>query len=139
VQVTSTGDFASGVEVGDLVWNNTRSAHSYVSEITSDDVIQINPPIASQTDTDAIYINVLPIAPEALNDDIAFMIMHKYMESDGDNEVSMVYVADIFSLARLRNTSDATTKIKGQSQAVTIGTSGGSASLARIPNTVYGS
>jgi hypothetical protein len=51
----------------------------------------------------------------------------------------MQYIADIYSRVRVRNTSDATIKIKGFTTDATIGTGGGTASATRIENTVYGS
>lgn len=139
ILITSTGDFSTGVEVGDFVWNVTQGAGSYISTINGANDASIFPAIAGQTDTDDIRLNVLPITLEVATDDIAFTIMHQFMTGAGDNSVSMVYVADIFSLARLRNTADAAIKIKGASAAVTIGTGGGQSAPPRIPNTVYGS
>jgi hypothetical protein len=67
------------------------------------------------------------------------MIVFEFKESDGSASASMQYIADIYSRVRVRNTSDATVKIKGYTSDVTIGTGGGVASATRIENTVYGS
>lgn len=130
---------ASAVKVGDLVYNSTVGAVAYVTDRVDDNTITISPAITGQTTADVITINAIPGITVNTADDVAFAIMHSYRETAGDESVSMVYVADIFSLARLRNTVDATIKIKGASAAVTIGTGGGQSSPPRIPNTVYGS
>mgnify|MGYP003629672735 CR=1 FL=1 len=138
--VVEAGAFtAANVEVGDLVYNNTVGAVSYVSERVDDNTITIFPAIAGQTTADVITTNAIPGITVNTLDDVAFAILHAFRETAGDESASMVYVADIFSLARLRNTSLAAIKIKGASQAVTIGTGGGQSSPPRIPNTVYGS
>jgi hypothetical protein len=138
--VVEAGAFtASAVKVGDLVYNNTRSAAAYVTERVDDNTVTIFPAITGQTTGDVITTNAIPGITVNTLDDVAFCIMHAFRETAGTESVSMQYVADIFSLARLRNTSSATIKIKGASQAVTIGTGGGQSSPPRIPNTVYGS
>ena len=67
------------------------------------------------------------------------MIVFEFKESDGSASASMQYLANIYSRVRVRNTSDAATKIKGFTADVTIGTGGGTGSATRIENTVYGS
>jgi len=140
--INEVGAFTAAlVQVGDIVVNNTvggLAGIGYITARTDDDNI-VCTTIVGQTTGDAITIGGIPNITVNTADDVAFTIMHKFRETAGDESVSMVYVAPIFSLARLRNTSDAAIKVKGASQLVTIGTSGGSASLPRIPNTVYGS
>lgn len=135
--IQETGAFTNA-KVGDLVYNHTRSAVSYLSAITDNDNATINPPIASQTTGDSIELNACPIAVNTA-DDVYFHIVFEFKEADGTASASMQYVADIYAVVRVRNTSDATIKIKGFTQAVTIGTGGGTSSATRIENTVYGS
>ena len=99
--------------------------------------IQISPAISGQTGGDDIDLNVVPASINSA-DDIYFPIVFQYMEADGSASASMQYVADIYAQVRVRNTSDAATKIKGFTAAVTIGTGGGTSSATRIENTVYG-
>jgi hypothetical protein len=138
--IVDTGVFtAAAVKVGDLVLNTTRSnAVSYISERTDDDTIQINPPITGQTTGDAIEINASPILVNTA-DSVYFWIVFEFKESDGSASAAMQYVADIFARVRVRNTSDATIKIKGFTSDVSITTAGGTSSATRITNTVYGS
>ncbi|MDX2342778.1 MAG: hypothetical protein QNL26_02915, partial [Acidimicrobiia bacterium] len=135
--INEAGAFASA-KVGDLVYNHSRTAVSYISAITDNDNATINPAIAAQTTGDSIELNCCPIAVDTA-DDVAFMIVFEFKESDGSASASMQYLADIYGLVRVRNTSDAAVKIKGFTAAVTIGTGGGSASATRTVNTVYGS
>jgi hypothetical protein len=135
--INDVGAFAN-TKVGDIVYNNDQSAVSYVKTVTSDDSIEIDPPIAGQDPADTGEINSVPIAVNTL-DDVYFMIVFEFKTADGTASASMQYIADIEARVRVRNTSDATTKIKGFTADVTIGTGGGTSSATRIPNTVYGS
>jgi len=136
--INDVGAFVN-TKVGDLVYNNDLSAVSYVTAVTSDDSIEIYPPLSGQDSGDTGEINCVPITLVDTADDVYFMIIFEFKEAPGSAQASMQYVADIFSRVRVRNTSLATTKIKGYTADVTIGTGGGSASATRIENTVYGS
>jgi len=137
--IVDTGVFANA-KVGDIVINNGNGHDgiSYVSEVTDNDTIQIDPPITGQTTGDSIELNAVPISVDTA-DQVYFPIVFEYQETDGSASASMEYVADIFARVRARNTSDAATKIKGYTSDVTIGTGGGTAAVTRIENTVYGS
>jgi len=135
--IQETGAFATA-KVGDIVVNHTRSeAVSYVSQVVDDDNVVIFPAITGQTTGDSIELNCIPITLVNTADAVYFPIVFEFQESDGSASASMQYDADIFSRVRVRNTSDAATKIKGYTADVTIGTGGGTASATRIPNTVY--
>ncbi len=138
--IQETGAFASS-EVGDLVFNNGNGHDgvSYISQIVDDDNVVIFPAIASQTTGDNIDLNGIPIALVDTADDVFFLIVFEFKESDGSASASMQYIGDIFSRVVVRNTSDAAVKIKGFTAAVTIGTTGGISSATRIENTVYNS
>jgi len=135
--IQETGVFATA-KVGDLVYNSTRAAVSYVRTVTDDNNIVIDPPITGQTTGDTIELNACPIAVDTL-DNVYFALVFEFKEADGSASASMQYIADIAARVVVRNRSEATTKIKGFTAAVTIGTGGGSSSTTRIENTVYGS
>ena len=135
--INDVGAFAN-TKVGDLVYNNDLTAVSYVTAVTSDDSIEIYPPLTGQNSGDTGEINCVPVITTA-SDKVYVPIVFLFKESDGSTSAEMQYVADIYSVVRVRNTSDATIKIKGFTAAVTIGTGGGSSSATRITNTVYGS
>lgn len=136
--IVDTGAFTDA-KVGDLVINLTRSnTVAYITDVVSADEISIYPPIAGQDAGDSIEINAVPISVDTA-DDVYVLIVFEFKESDGSASASMVYVSGFYAKAVVRNTSDATTKIKGFVQEVSVGTSGGSAVATRIENTVYGS
>ena len=134
--IQETGAFASTL-VGDLIYNSTAGGVSYVSQVVDNDNIVCDPPISGQTTGDAIELNAIPIALVDTLDDVAFLIVFEFKEADGTASASMQYIADIFTRVVVRNTGAAAIKIKGNTQAVTIGTGGGTASAGRIENTVY--
>ena len=135
--INEVGAFATA-KVGDLVYNSTRSAVSYIKTITDDDNAIIDPAITGQTTGDAIELNACPIVVNAA-DNIYFAIVFEFKEADGSASASMQYIADIFARVVVRNRSEAATKIKGFTAGVTIGVGGGNSSATRIENTVYGS
>lgn len=136
--IQETGAFTNA-QVGDLVLNITQSnAISYISAITDNDNATIDPPITGQTTGDNIELNACPVAVNTA-DNVYFFIVFEFKEAGGSASASMQYVADIESRVTVRNTSNATVKIKGFTADVTIGTTGGISSATRIENTVYGS
>jgi hypothetical protein len=137
--IVDTGAFANA-EVGDLVLNLTQSnAVSYITEVTSDDEVQIYPPITGQGAGDSIEINAVPISVDTA-DTVFVLPIFEFRESDGSSSSQdMQYVGDFYAKAVVRNTSAAAEKIKGFVQEVPVTTSGGSATATRIENTVYGS
>lgn len=133
----TTATFTTQAKVGDLVWNDTRSLFSYVKSVDNDTQLTIYPAIAGQVQNDGYELNCCPIVTTT-SDQVYFRIVSEFKESDGEASASMQYLADIYSRVRVRNTADATIKIKGFTSDVTIGTTGGSVPATRIPNTVYG-
>lgn len=135
--IIDTGAF-SATEVGDLVYNNDLTAVSYVTAVVSNDEITIYPPLTGQDSGDTGEINCAPIVVDTA-DDVYFPIVLDFQTGAGSASASMVYVGNFFVIVRVRNTSSATTKIKGYTAEVEIGTGGGQATATRIENTVYGS
>jgi len=107
--------------------------------VTSNDSVEINPPFSGTPVGDHVELNCVPIALIDTADDVYFMLIFEFRESNGSSSASMQNVAPIYSRIRVRNTDDAAIKIKGYTGDVTIGTGGGTGSATRIPNTVYGS
>jgi len=138
----STATFTTQAAVGDLVYNTQGGGagrgYAYVAEVTDDTHLLLDRIITGQVQNDSYELNCVPVEPTS-SDKVYFAIVWTFMEADGTAAASMVYVADIYSRVIVRNTADAAIKIKGYTADVTIGTTGGSASVTRIPNTVYGS
>tara|TARA_R110000803_G_scaffold36811_2_gene79101 strand:+ start:799 stop:3300 length:2502 start_codon:yes stop_codon:yes gene_type:complete len=134
--LTESGHFASGFEVGDLVYNVTTGGISYISDVVSANEIAVSPALAGLAATDNIQFNVIPVA--VLSADFVYVpFMVRFRETGGTEGASMVYVAPVESLAKLRNTSTAAIKNQGIAAAITI-SGDAEANLARIPDTVYG-
>lgn len=134
--IQETGAFATA-KVGDLVINHTQGeAVSYITEVTDANNVVIYPPITGQTTGDSIELNAVPVAVTA-SDKVFFAIVFEFKNASGSASASMQYISDIDARVIVRNTGTAATKIKGFTADVTIGTGGGSASVTRIPNTVY--
>jgi hypothetical protein len=136
--LNETGAFAN-TKVGDIVYNHDLTEVSYVSVVTSDDSVEIYPAFSGDPTGDHVELNCVPIALVDTADQVYFIIVFEFKESDGSASSSMQFITTIYSRVRVRNTSDAFTKIKGYTADVTIGSGGGTASATRIENTVYGS
>jgi hypothetical protein len=115
---------------GDLVYNHTRSAVSYVLTVDSANQVTISPAIAAQTTGDSIELNACPIAVNTA-DDVYVALMDRYATAPAES-VSLVYVAPIYYRAKVTNKRNAT-KIKAFVTADS--TSGTDRSIAAIRNT----
>lgn len=138
----TTGSFTTTAKVGDLLYNTQGGGagrgYAYIKSVDSDVLLTLDRAITGQVQNDAFEINCIPVSVDTA-DNVYFLIVFAFKESDGSASASMQYVGDIFSRVRVRNTSDAAIKIKGYTTDATIGTGGGTASATRIENTVYGS
>ena len=102
-QVTyATGGFNAAVKRGDLVYNSTRTAVSYVASVDSDTQLTIAPAIANQTTGDTVEINCIPIALVDTADDVYVSLLDQYPTASTAS-VSIVYVSPIFFRVRVRN------------------------------------
>jgi hypothetical protein len=136
--VGETGAFSTA-KVGDLVYNHDLAEVVYVTEVNSNDLITVHPPFSGDPTGNHIELNCVPITLVDTADQVFFTIIFEFKTADGTASASMQYIAPIYSRVVVRNTADATTKIKGFTQDVTISSSGGTSSATRIENTVYGS
>jgi len=94
---------------GDLVYNSTRTAISYVKSVDSANQVTIDPAITGQTTDDVIELNCVPIIITS-SDDLYVPFIHKYPTSDTAT-VGVTYSAQIYFRVKVRNTR-ATIKIK---------------------------
>jgi hypothetical protein len=106
--VYSTGGFTANVKRGDLVYNSSQTAVSYVKSVDSDTQLTIEPAISGQSDGDNIEINCLPITMHT-DDDVYVPLMDRFATSD-EESVSIVYSSQIYFRVVARN-SAASTKI----------------------------
>lgn len=106
--VVITGAFANAKR-GDLVYNSTVGAFSYVTTVDSADQITISPAITGQAANDAISLNVVPVALAA-GDDLYVPLIDRYATGTQES-VSIVYQAPVYYRVVVRNQRNAT-KIK---------------------------
>lgn len=107
--IVEAGAFATAKR-GDLVYNHTRAAVSYVTSVAADtNSVTISPAIAGQTTADSIELNACPIAVDTL-DDVYVALMDRYATAASES-VSIVYVSPINYRVKVTNKRNAT-KIK---------------------------
>lgn len=108
-QITyATGGFNTSCKRGDLVWNSTRSLHSYIASVDSDTQLTISPAIASQVTGDSVEINCNPVLINTA-DDVFVPLIDQYATSSSAT-VSIIVSSTIYYRVIVRNVA-ATTKI----------------------------
>lgn len=98
--ITETGKFGS-TKRGDLVYNSTRTAISYVKTVDSANQITIFPAITGQTDSDNIELNCVPIIVDTADD--VYIPLIDVHPVGSTVEASIVYDAQIFFKVVVRN------------------------------------
>jgi len=105
--IVEAGAFAD-IKRGDLVYNVTRSAVSYVVSVADDtNSVDIYPAIASQTTADNIKFNCLPIAPAA-DDDVYVPLLDTYADAVSESVSIITGDVTIYFKAVCRNVANAT-------------------------------
>ena len=135
-QITySTGGFNANVRRGDLVYNSTQGASSYVETVDSDTQLTINPPITGQTTGDSVAINVMPIDDDTL-DDVYVVPLHEYPTASSAS-VSIEFVDTYYFKAIVRNKRHTTKIIQFTSTgSVTSGTDDQTVQTVRNEDTI---
>lgn len=135
-QITyATGGFNANVQRGDLVYNSTRGAVSYVVSVDSDTQLTISPAITGQTTGDSVAINVMPIDDDTL-DDVYVALLHTYPTSSTAS-VSIQYVSTLYYRAVVRNNRHTTKIVPFTSDgSVTSGTDNQSIPTVRTTDTI---
>jgi hypothetical protein len=128
--IVESGAFATAKR-GDIVVNHTRGeAVSYVTAVVDANTITISPAIASQTSTDSIELNCVPIAMNTA-DDIFVPLLDKYAIST-EASTSIVYIAPVYFRVVVRNSANATPILPFTTDS---STTGSNASVATIRTT----
>lgn len=135
-QITDTGAFAS-VLVGDLIWNSTRSAYAYVTEVVSANVVNLDRAISGQTNGDSYEVGTTRSDYDA-NDTlyVPYLLVHETVGTDvtpGSESVNVVYSTDVPVLVRARQAGD----IEPFESPATIGSGGMSIGVTRNTDTIY--
>lgn len=107
--IVATGAFTNS-QVGDLIYNNTRTAYAYITSITSNDEVEIAPAITGQTTGDTFDINTLPVATTT-SDKVYCPFIDVYettgtVGTPGSESVSVTYSIDIPVRVRARQAGD---------------------------------
>lgn len=105
---------------GDLVYNHTRSAVSYVKSVDDNDTVQISPAITGQSPTDSIELNCCPIAVDTLDD--VFIPLVDEHATGSSSSASIVYSAQIHFRVVVRNSANVVPIIPFSTDDATVGT-----------------
>jgi len=138
--IVATGGFTNCL-VGDIIYNSTRTAVTYISVKTSDDQVEVYPPITGQTNGDAFRVGACVAAYEVTNDKIYVPMIHVHEiagtdGSPGSESVSVVYSADVPVRIRVRHANDTQYNIKPFETDGTIASGGLAVSTIRTPETI---
>lgn len=142
-RITGSNNQFVNNKIGDLVYNQTRNAISYIVGIdtTNYSYIDISPAISGQTQNDTYHINVLPI-DTTTSDTVYVPFIDSYETtgtdgSPGSETVQVVYQtgqATIYVRVRARNAG----QILPFEQDSTITSTGMSVNVIRTPDTIFG-
>jgi hypothetical protein len=136
-QVTyATGGFNANVKRGDLVYNSTRTAVSYVKTVDSDTQLTIFPAIAGQTNADSVEINCIPIALVDTADNVFVSLIDQHATTTTASTSIVTGGATINYRVVVRNVG-AATKIKPFTTDDAISTANRSVATIRTEDTIY--
>jgi len=138
-KIVATGGFTN-CKVGDIIRNITRSAVTYISEIVSDNEVNVYPAVSGQTSGDSFRVGAAAYA-YTTSDNVYVPIIHVHETegtdaSPGSESVLMVYSSDVSARVRARHANDTQYNIKPFETDVTIGSSGASVAVIRTPETI---
>jgi hypothetical protein len=140
--IVDTGAFASA-QVGDLICNTTRSnAVTYIKTVTSDDSVEVEPPISGQTSGDSYVLGYTADYTALGTSDycyVPFLLVYETTGTDGSpgsESTEISYSAPIPVLFRARNARGTGYNIKPFATELTIGSSGLSQGVIRNPETI---
>jgi hypothetical protein len=135
-QITDTGAFAS-IQVGDLVWNSTRSGYAYVTEVVSANIVNLDRAITGQTNGDSYEVGTTRSVYDAADSAyVPYLLVHEDTGTGGtpgSAAVNVVYSAPVPVLARARQGGD----IQPWEGEGMLGTGGFSVNIARILDEIY--
>jgi len=137
--IVDTGAFAN-TQVGDIIYNSTRTAYAYVKSVDSNDQVTLDRNITNQTTGDS-YTQGYTVAAYDSSDYlwVAFLMVNEDTGTDGapgSESTTVTYSVDIPVLLRVRNADNATYKIKNFAVELTIENSGLSQGVIRTPETI---
>jgi hypothetical protein len=129
-----------GVQVGDIIRNDTLTEYVYVTAVAATQLTTTPLSGANTWDSDLYTIGAC-VAIHALNDYLYVFLMHIYETvgtdgSPGNEQVGLIYEGDETALLRVRHANDSQYNIKPFSLPVTIGSSGLTQNAIRQEETI---
>lgn len=136
----STGTPFANAKVGDIVYNNNRTAWAYISEIVSDNQVELDRDITGQVSTDTYTVGATVEAYTSADFLwVPFLMVYELVGTDGapgSEQTTITYSAPLPVLLRVRNADNATYKIKNFAVELSIGAGGLSQGVIRQPETI---
>jgi hypothetical protein len=130
--IIDTGVFSTAKR-GDLVYNSTRAAVSYVTTVDSNDQITISPAITAQTQGDSFELNCVPISTNTADD--VYVALIDRLATASEESVSIIYPGStIYFRVKVRNTRASDPDGPIEPFSVDDSTSGTDKSIATIRN-----
>lgn len=111
-KIVATGGFTN-CQVGDIIYNSSRTAVTYISEIVDDDEVNVFPAVASQQSGDNFRVGAVVEVYAVTNDYVyvAIMAVEETAGTDaspGSESITMVYSSDVYVKINGRHSNDAT-------------------------------
>ncbi len=101
--IKDTGAFTAALcKIGDLIYNVTQNKVAYVTARVDDDNVTISPAITSQSETDTIKKNVLPVATTTSDDAYAPFVDGQVPAATTEISNTLVQSTNIPILVRVR-------------------------------------
>ena len=128
---------AALVQVGDLMYNVTRSAVTYVTaRNANNNEVTVSPAVTGQTTSDSIKKNVLPVATTTTPQDTIYVpLIDSFETATGTETAQVTYVADIPVRVRARRT--VATAILPYEADSTVTSTGMSNNIIRTADTIF--
>jgi len=137
--IVATGGFTNCL-VGDIIYNSTRLAITYISEVISNDQVSVYPPVTGQTTGDSFRVGA--VADGYTTSDKVYVPLIHARETEGTDaspgseSVSIVYSSAISARVRARHANDTEYNIKPFETDTSIGSGGASVAVIRTPETI---
>lgn len=127
----SGASFTTTAQIGDLLYNSTRTAYAYVTSVVSNTQLELDRAITGQVSGDSYELNAIPLAT-TVNDFVYVPLLDVYEDtgtdgSTGSASSTITYSSDIPVLIIARNsnaTASATTPMLPYSAEATFGSTG---------------
>jgi len=134
--IKATGGFTN-CKVGDIIYNSSRTAVTYIKSVTSDDEVEVAPAVTSQASGDNFRVGAL-VADITTSDKVYVPFIDVYETagtpgSPGSESVSVTYSVDISVRVRARQAGD----IVPFTADSTIASTGMTLNVIRTEDTIY--